>query len=153
MSRRGWGPLSYSWVTSNTKKTVSKSNNQLSSRGQGRIWWASNETIMVSHLRSRMVTEPHMDKEKIWNRSVCGWLSSYRLSNPTEPPYTYAIILFYNGTSAKLSMVSRRGCWPNTTCYLTASLSGMRSHFSLVVNQSCPDLIARPWVLFSIWIK
>ena len=45
-------------------------------------------------------------------------------------------------------MVSRRGCWPNTTCYLTASLSGMRSHFSLVVNQSCPVLIARPWVLF-----
>ena len=25
---------------------------------------------------------------------------------------------------------------------------GMRSHFSLVVNQSCPVLIARPWVLF-----
>ena len=33
-----------------------------------------------------------------------------------------AIILFYIGTSAKLSMVSRRGCWPNTTCYLTATL-------------------------------
>ena len=59
---------------------------------------------------------------KIRIRSVHEWLLLNIKVKPLNNLIHAAIILFYNGTSAKLSMVSRRGCWPNTTCHLTATL-------------------------------
>ena len=117
---RGWGPLSYSQVTSDIHKSVLKLE-QLS--------W-SRPRQMSEQRANHGVTSAESDGDrympgqrvKIRIRSVYEWLLLNIKTIPLNNLIHTAIILFYNGTSAKLSMVSRRGCWPNTTCHLTATL-------------------------------
>ena len=117
---RGLCPLSYSQVTSDIHKSVPKLE-QLS--------W-SRPRPMSEQRANHGVTSAESDggrympgqRVKIRIRSVYEWLLLNIKTIPLNNLIHAAIILFYIGTSAKLSMVSRRGCWPNTTCHLTATL-------------------------------
>ena len=100
-------------------------------------WWQT-------HARTRSEDK---DQVRVWMIA----LEHYK--NTTEQPYTcsnYLVLQWYI-----CQIIHGKPPWMLTKYDMLSDCHspGMRSHFSLVVNQSCPVLIARPWVLFSIWIK